>query len=332
MRVGQSGSESRTIRGARAGPPPRRGNGEKGTVVLSIDAELAWGFHDLDRLPERRIHAAPDAWYTLVSLLEEYDLPATWAIVGHLFLPECDGTHADHPLSPGWFERDPGSETGRPAWFGRDLIDAVLDAKVDHEVASHSFSHVEFGHSETTREVAATEVGASIDAAADLGLSLRSFVFPRNDVGHRDVLAAYGFESYRGTRPGRWYDDVPAPRLGKLVDAALVRSPPPLVAPEPDEYGLVDVPASLCLFGFEGLVRSLVEPVGGDPVVRQAKLGIDDAVRSGGVFHLWLHPNDLVGKRERERLRRVLSYLARRRADADLTVKTMAEVAAEARP
>jgi peptidoglycan/xylan/chitin deacetylase (PgdA/CDA1 family) len=302
-----------------------------GTVVLSIDAELAWGFHDFDTLPERRIRAAPDAWLALVAMLDEYDLPATWAVVGHLFLSECDGTHADHPLSPGWFDRDPGSESGRPTWFGRELIEAVLDAEADHEIASHSFSHVEFGHPQTTREVAAREVQASIDAAAEMGLSLTSIVFPRNDVGHRDVLAAYGFESYRGGRSARWYDTAITPRLGKLLDATLVRSSPPLSTPSVDEHGLVDVPASLCLFGFEGLARSVVEPIGGDPILRQATRGIDAAVDADGVFHLWLHPNDLVGERERGRLRRVLAHVAARRADADLTVKTMAEVAAETR-
>ncbi|MFB6240348.1 MAG: hypothetical protein ABEJ46_02080, partial [Gemmatimonadota bacterium] len=45
--------------------------------------------------------------------------------------------------------------------------------------------------------------------AEDWGLSLSSFVFPRNNLGHREVLAEHGFDCYRGRAPDRWYDDSP---------------------------------------------------------------------------------------------------------------------------
>ncbi|MDL5360614.1 polysaccharide deacetylase family protein [Halalkalicoccus sp. NIPERK01] len=298
-----------------------------GTVVLSIDAELAWGFHDRPDPPRERIAAARPGWSRLLSILEEFSIPATWAIVGHLFLEECDGTHAEHPGSPDWFARDPGGSAGEhDDWFGPDLVRAVRDADVDHEIACHGFSHVEFGNRETSRETAVAEVEASIEAAASMGVELRSFVFPRNRVGHRDVLAAYGFRSYRGVRPDQWFDAVPMRRTGKLLDAAVVRSAPPLVSPTVDEYGLVNLPASLDLFGFEGIARSLLEPTVGDPVVRQAKAGIDRALESEGVCHLWLHPNNLLAERDSDRLRTVLSHLAARRERSSLAVETMRTV------
>jgi hypothetical protein len=37
--------------------------------------------------------------------------------------------------------------------------------------------------------------------AEKLGLNLQSFVFPRNNIGHLDVLAEAGFLSYRGVTP-----------------------------------------------------------------------------------------------------------------------------------
>lgn len=295
-----------------------------GSVVISIDAELAWGFHDLPNPPTHRIEAARAAWLRLLSLFEEFSIPATWAVVGHLFLEECDGVHRDHPASPAWFERDPGGVAdGESVWFGPDLIEAIRESTPIHEIASHSFSHAEFGDPETTREKAVAEVEASIEAAADQGISLHSFVFPRNDVGHRDVLASYGFTSYRGVRPRRWFDAMPAPRAGKLLDFTLVRSAPPLVTPTVDEYGLVNLPASLDLFGFEGAARSLASPVFGDPIVRQARVGIDRAIESEGVFHCWLHPNNLLAERDFARLRAILSYLADRRDSTSLAVETM---------
>lgn len=251
-----------------------------GTVVLSIDAELAWGFHDLPNPPTERIEAARPAWMRLLSLLDECSIPATWAVVGHLFLEACDGLHSSHPASPDWFARDPGGRAEEhDEWFGPDLVDEVKASSVGHEIASHSFSHVEFGNRGTARGTAVAEVEASIEAAASMDVSLHSFVFPRNDVGHRDVLASYGFTCYRGTRPERWFDTLPTPRAGKLLDATLVRSAPPLVSPTVDEFGLVNLPASLDLFGFEGVARSAVSPAFGDPILRQAKAGIDRAAR-----------------------------------------------------
>lgn len=295
-----------------------------GTVVLSIDAELAWGFHDLPNPPARRIEAARPSWERLLATLEKFSIPATWAIVGHLFLPECDGFHRTHPASPDWFARDPGGKAeNHDSWFGPDLVREIQSAETPHEIGCHSFSHVEFGKRETTREIAVAEVEASIKAAASMGVPLHSFVFPRNNVGYRSVLSSYGFTCYRGTRPSRWFDSLPTPRAGKLLDATVVRSAPPLVSPTADEYGLVDLPASLDLFGFEGIARSFVEPAFGDPIVRQAKAGIERAVTEDGVFHLWLHPNNLLDEPDFRRLNRVLSYLAARRKRTSLSVETM---------
>ena len=298
-----------------------------GSVVVSVDAELAWGFHDRRNPPMDRIEAGRRGWLALLDLFEEFSVPATWAVVGHLCLTECDGTHPEHPAPIGWFDHERGPDrTPAEFRFGRDLVTAIRDAGVDHDLGSHTFSHVEMGDPRTTRELARAEVAASIEAARLVGFDPASFVFPRNNVGHRDVLAAYGIRCYRGVRPEP--DDgtsLPQP-LRKLAEAT-VGDPPPLVVPTVDEYGLVDVPASLFLYGFEGLARSVVEPVMGDPIVRQARRGIDAAAGTDGVFHVWLHPNNLVGEREVRRMRAILEYVDRRRRETSLQVETMRDVA-----
>lgn len=299
-----------------------------GSVVISLDAELAWGFHDLADPPHERIAGSRRAWERLVLLFDEFDVPATWAVVGHLFLNECDGEHADHPSVPGWFDRDPGGTAADDdLWFGDGLIEMVRDADAGHEIGSHTFSHVVFADPDTTRDIAAAELAASQRAAADRGYSLRSIVFPRNRIAHRDLLADAGFDCYRGVSPPRWFEGMPLRRVGKFANATVGRRPPPLVRPVVDEYGLVNVPASLYLFDFEGIARSLVESVSDDPVLRWARRGIDAAAAGDGVFHMWLHPNNLANERDFDRMRTVLSYLSGVRARTDLTVETMGEVA-----
>ena len=297
-----------------------------GTVVLSIDAELGWGFHDEPTPPAERLAAARSGWDRLLALLEEYEVPATWAVVGHLFLEDCDGTHADLPTPPGWFdhEREP-DRWERDLRFGPDLVAAVLGSPVAHEVGCHTFSHVEFGDPSVGQDLARAEIAASLSAAGEWDVTLDSAVYPRNNVGHRAVLAAFGLRCYRGVRPDTRSGAVGT--LGKLARATVTAGSPPLVEPTVDEFGLVNVPASLYLFGFEGLGRDLVTPVWGDPVVRQARRGIDRVARRDGVFHMWLLPNNLVGQRDVRRLRAVLEYLDRRRADGDVRVRTMRGVA-----
>ncbi|MWV65478.1 polysaccharide deacetylase family protein [Halorubrum sp. JWXQ-INN 858] len=295
-----------------------------GSVVLSIDAELGWGHHDLDDPPPDRVEAGRDGWRLLVDALDEYEIPATWAVVGHLFLADCDGHHADHPLAGDWFEHERNRWRGRPDLrFGPSLIEAVANADVDHEIGCHTFSHVEFGHA--SDQVARAELVASLRAAAalDVDTPMRSVVFPRNSVGHRDVLAEWGFDCYRGTAPT--VDGALGGRLHKITRATV--DTPPIVTPSVDEYGLVDVPASLYLYGFEGPARRLAERVWDDPIVRAVERGLDALADVDGVFHLWLHPNNLVGDAEIVRLRRVLEAVARRRDDGDVRIETMQDVA-----
>ncbi|MFB6075083.1 MAG: polysaccharide deacetylase family protein [Haloarculaceae archaeon] len=288
-----------------------------GSVVFSVDAELGWGFHDVEAPPER-LAAARRGWTTLLDLFDEYDVPATWAVVGHLLLTACDGRHEDHPAGPAWFARERGEWRDRPDLrFGPDLVDAVTDAEAGHELACHTFSHVTFG-AETTERVARAELERCLALADGWKSRMRSFVFPRNSVGHRGLLAEYGFDAYRGVGPAG------PSRTGKVA-AALRRPAPRLVTPAVDEFGLVNVPASLYLYGFQGVARRVVTTALSDPMLEYARAGVDAAAEGDGVFHVWLHPNDLVEPADVARLESVLERVERRRGD--LAVETMGEVA-----
>jgi peptidoglycan/xylan/chitin deacetylase (PgdA/CDA1 family) len=303
-----------------------------GTVVLSVDAELGWGFHDQAEPPVDRLANAHRGWRTLIDLCDTYHLNATWAVVGHLLLDDCDGRHSDHPTPDDWFDHERGPNCqSRGLRFGNGLIDELQNATIAHDIGLHTFSHVEFGAEETTREIARAEVATGLELARERGIEMRSFVFPRNNVGHLDVLAAYGIDCYRGVNPADARNDVWEGSLGKLARATVSDRPPQLVDPYVDSFGLVNVPASLHLFSFEGLPRRLVEQVFDDPIVRQAKLGIDAALERDGVFHMWLHPNSLTEQRDIDRVREIFEYLDEQRGSDALTVKTMAEVANDCR-
>ncbi|WP_290818514.1 polysaccharide deacetylase family protein [Halovivax sp.] len=291
-----------------------------GSVVISLDAELGWGFHDLPEPPRDRVEGARRGWETTLDVLDDHDVPATWAIVGHLMLERCDREHADHPAPRDWFQRERGEWRDRPDLrFGPDLVSAVRESPVAHEIGSHSFSHVLFGDPDTPEVLARAECQRARDITADWGFSPDSFVFPRNEVGHLDALAESGFRVYRGRTS--------LPEGAPRVLETIAREPSLLVDPSIDDRGLVNLPASVFCFGFEGPLRTVAETVWTDPMVALAHLGIDQAAANDGVFHIWWHPNNVTTDRDERRIRRIVEYVARRRADADLRVETMGDVA-----
>ncbi|WP_256300951.1 polysaccharide deacetylase family protein [Haloarchaeobius salinus] len=298
-----------------------------GTVVLSVDAELAWGFHDKVSPPIDRVEAGREGWRALLRAFDEHDLPATWAVVGHLFLSGCNGSHPDIPAPSGWFlaERE-GELADRELFCAPELVGDIGRADAEHDLGIHTFSHVQFGALETTASLARTEIEVAVDVARQAGFDPVSFVFPRNDVGHRDELADSPIRCYRGVRPEGEGGGL-AGRGGKLRAAALGPGAPPLVEPTVDEYGLVDIPASLYLYGFQGVGRRVASLLREDPVVGAVRSGLEAAAERDGVLHLWLHPNNLVTERDHQRIRRVCELVARYRDEEGVDVETMRTVA-----
>ena len=300
-----------------------------GTVVFSVDAELSWGLHDLHPLTEAqrtRCRQARERWMQLLGLFDTFDVRATWAVVGHLLTD--DPQYRDcHPLPETWFRTaDEGIEHRPEEWLGRDLIDAVATSPVGHELGSHSFSHAIF--TDVGADVAAAECQLSREIGDQYGFEFRSFVFPRNRIAHRRVLADHGFECYRGLQPNG-LPAVPGLRgLGLLAGSLTGRVTPPPVTPSVDEFGLVTVPASVFLGGFRGQPWSGLAALYGDPVVKLVRRGIDRAIENGSTFHLWLHPHDLTDPRYVDRVRETLAYVAMKREHGDVRVETMGEVAA----
>ena len=310
------------------------------TFVLSLDTELVWGSFDIcspatfqARYPEIRTVIKG-----ILDALVDHEMAATWAVVGHLFLDSCgrgpDGrahpelARPDLRWHPGdWFAADPCTDRARdPLWYGDDIVDLLLGAGVAQEIGSHSFAHIPFGDEGCTPEVVETDLTACTKLAAQRGLALRSFVFPRNSEGHHAALAEHGFVAYRGLDP-TWFESFPgqASRAARLVDQA-VPVPPPVSTPTETLPGLWNIPGSMLLIGRRGL-RRVVPPAA---TVAKARAGMARAVREGKVFHLWFHPFNLAADRERSlaMFRAILAEAARLRDAGALEVRTMGDLAA----
>lgn len=315
----------------------------RGVFTLSLDFELIWGTLDLfgpqafRRVCEIERQLVIDR---LLSLLEEFELPATWCILGHLFLDSCSReggvAHAEihrpqHAWVQGdWFAQDPcRDERSDPTFYGRSLVEKIRACRAPQEIGSHSFSHVIFGDPGCSPETAESELRACVRVARDLGIVPTSFAFPRNSVGHLPLLPRHGFRCFRG--PGRWYEwratSGPLERLAHLAEV-LTAVRPPVVLPELAGPGLWNIPGSMIYFPMHGLRRHI-------PVslrILRATRGLAAAVERRKVFHLWFHPTNLADEPERmfAGLREILGEVSRLRRAGHLEVLTMGQLAAQA--
>jgi peptidoglycan/xylan/chitin deacetylase (PgdA/CDA1 family) len=311
---------------------------ERGVFTLSLDFELIWGTLDhggIDRFGRACQVEREVVVDRLLALLAEFEISATWCIVGHLFLASCSPVEGvkhpeivrpTHPWSVGdWFSEDPcGREETDPIFYGASLIEKIRACPVPQEIGCHSFSHVIFGDPGCSRDTAESELTECVRRASDSGIQLRSFAFPRNSVGHLDVLREAGFACYRGPEPVWWErPDVPrvAKRIGHLVDVLTARRPP-VVTPVEELEGLWNIPGSMMLFPMHGRRRHIPASLR----VRRAVKGLERAADERRIFHLWFHPTNLADETERMfgALRSILRHVSGIREKQRMDVRSMA--------
>jgi peptidoglycan/xylan/chitin deacetylase (PgdA/CDA1 family) len=268
-----------------------------GRLTISIDLELAWGFWDILtpdilRLSETMERPICDR---LLELLDRYHIPVTWALVAAM-------------LDRASAQARPGNEA---SWYAPEIIDRIRAAKTSHEIGSHGGRHVYYDRMSTAE--AAEDLDFVKQVHRDNDLALDSFVFPRNAVGHLDLLARTGLRAFRGSDTG-WVRLAPkfGSRAGKAITFVDKILPiPPAPARAQTNGGLVDIPGSMLLPGRDGARRFIF------PAVSRAKLamGLAWARRRGATFHFWFHPCNFYYRAE-EQFATLEWFLARAAAEA----------------
>lgn len=281
------------------------------TVVISLDFELAWGSFDkaygkelLDCARWTHDFGVP----VLLKHLSRTNLSATWATVGLTMLdrlaPVDDLAEVSYPHFPKpWFEFIPrqATEAEAPEWFGASVLRQIREATPYQEIGFHSWSHVIFADPGTPRERARQEFERCAALSKELGFDAESFVYPRNSVAHLDILREVGFKCYRSEDVTQ-YASLPSSKARAIsgVLADFLGLTPKVVQPFLRD-GLVAIPGSLMVRYLEGW-RRLIPDVSR---ARRLRTGLREVTSKGGVFHVWLHPENLYY--EKPRLERVLA-------------------------
>ena len=192
----------------------------KAVLIISADFELAWAFRftKSEKNPVenalKKARLARKNIPGIINLCEKYNIPITWATVGHLFLDSCSKNgKAAHPElkrlkyfeSPywkfnegDWFEADPCTNVDAdPEWYAPDLINRIKKSITKHEIGCHTFSHIDCRESVCSPDVFKSELNECRKLAESNELDLKSFVFPGHTIGNIDSLKNLGFSSYR---------------------------------------------------------------------------------------------------------------------------------------
>jgi hypothetical protein len=287
----------------------------KAAVVIVADFELAWAWrYARMRSPLAEAHRKAANGrrnvQALLDLCDTYGIPITWDTVGHLMLNGCERIHGrSHDAMPrvpyftnerwsyragDWFDDDPAAGADEPewfAWYAPDLVQEIILRPTQHEIGSHSFSHIPFAESICPAEVAHAELQLCRAAASESALDLRTFAFPGNIAGHFDELRAAGFTSYRSVD---MHAELDLPHL--------------------DPLGLWAIPAGLCLD------RADTRWTGRDEF-DAARRYIDLALETGLMCNFWFHP-EMDPRHVDTLFPMLLEYLAAHRSQLWLTTSS----------
>jgi len=302
--------------------------GEAARFIISLDCEGKWGMADhLEPYHHELLTdaALARAYERLVALFAGYEVPATFAFVmaftlspdeRERFRTELLGDETDAWLQPYREDLAAGRHQG---WHVPEALDIVRAASI-HEVACHSFCHRPLGDASISAAGAASELRSAHDVARLKGLSLETFIFPRNEVGHLAELKASGFLGYR-ERLQR-----PRGRLGRALSLAEEMN---VLAgaqrPSPHHDGLVPIPSGRFLnwrFGARAWIPAAATKARWSHLLRSAG--------AGDVVHLWLHPHNLITAPDTEPLlEAVLDDVAAMRDAGRISVVTQRDYCRE---
>lgn len=180
--------------------------------ILSFDCEGKWGGAQTINKRYNGINNKNllDAYGKILKSLDYYDFPASFAFVASLILPK--EVTLDTLLSPqekggdmlygnsSWIERPVNDlKKGRlDGWLCPELLDMVLNFKMEHHVCSHGGCHIPYSEALTRstsieKDIKLIRYFFEMPSRIDKNI----FIYPRNIIGFKEQLNSIGITSYR---------------------------------------------------------------------------------------------------------------------------------------
>ena len=281
---------------------------KSGNFVISLDFEIYWGVRDVLELDQYRdnLLGVRSVIPGLLHLFDKYDINATFATVGLLFfndkdemmagLPEIKPKYTDSHISPyeGHFDQVGRDETEDVFHYAPSLIKMIQQS--GQEIGCQTFSHYYCLESGQTIEDFREDLRAAKRIAEKRGITLKSFVFPRNQYNeaYLNVCKEEGISSFRGNETSWLYKAKDADsetlfrRASRLMDAYMnISGHHCHEVTDQDNPGLCNIPASRFLRPYSNRLFFLEKLR-----LKRITSSMTYAATHGLTYHLWWHPHN----------------------------------------
>jgi hypothetical protein len=300
--------------------------------IFSLDTELAWGHFDCFRSTLFSHDGSRErfAIKRLLDLFHEYEIRATWCVVGQLFHQDHNNHYPDF-----WRGKYPEFEqlydSHHPLLYGPDVIEMLLkDGR--HEIGFHGYTHRPFSSKFMGPEDAQWEVEQWLDAAKAWNIEPQSVIFPRNKVAYLNLFKTYNFICYRGEEVQTLLHQLPLIGRGfrRFNEEIALVIPPQSFVISRDASGMVNIPSSRWLFGFNHRMERTLDSLKLQLLrIYQIAEGIKQATNKEQVIHLWAHPYEFRTEADFEKLEFILQHVRKSIHSGQMQSMTMSDLAKE---
>ncbi len=297
--------------------------------ILSFDCEGKWGMADDPAMATNNpigYNSLVKAYAGIFEILERYEVPATFALVG-LFAGgyeeyiESRNKLLESKPHKNWLQIPERSFSAgiTDGWFYPELVERIR-SKGMHEIASHSYSHLPMHNEGVTDKSFATELELVKQWKVANSIELSTFIYPRNQIQFKDALNDF---EYLGYRQCDIQNTAYATRLKILQDECNIQK-------KSDMHSVfanpIAIPPGTFLNWRHGPRRAIPKSI----TMRRWANVLKHAVSTGGVAHLWMHPHNLItAKGQVEFFEDAISRVAEFRNSGLIEVRTQSDYCKE---
>jgi hypothetical protein len=303
-----------------------------GEITLSVELELGWGSHMSSNYSRYSSRRTKESHYLekLLAVCDEHDIPITFNLVGKL-ISERHLEEQDADFYPdGWWDdyKSADADLAR-LFYAPDLIRAILDAEVDHELATHTLSHIMVD--EVSPECFRYELEEVQKIYDEWGIEQPiSFVAPRHRQFDPDVLADQNIRVVRVPDP-----DQPSPN--SIISLWMLTRKHPIREPEVKDGLLYTFSSSYPSLTYSGVLpKGQLEsdpqfqyiPVKLRQYLQQRYLrdGVQRAAKQDSNAHFWTHLWDMSNEAQWKPIKAFIKWLGEQSASSGIDLRRMGDL------
>lgn len=266
--------------------------------------ELNWGVHDVLTLEQysENLLGSRLAIPRILQLFSEYDIHATWAIVGMLYckskeellskLANLDLPYEREEFSPKHILSIVGeNEDVDPFHYAYSLIEKIKVVP-NQEIATHTFSH--YYCLEAGQQINHFE--KDLQAVMEVQQGVSSLIFPRNQTNNEylNMCKKFGINAYRGNedswiyRPYTSKTNSSIKRATRLLDTYInLTGHHTYSLSKIEKQPIINVKSSRFLRPYNNK-NKMLEKIR----LNRIKKSLTVAAKSDEIYHLWWHPHN----------------------------------------